>query len=164
MLKIAIAFALLLWTVAAQANMSDARSVAAAPKADAYFSPSGRDSAGHVIGSDCAYATPCRTVEKALSFLAQNIARTGGAGAERARLQTAIRRRRRTFLISRIRRSTQPRTQSTPASPRPSMSIMALRQRGAADATSPEHGARSSFRMGPERRPASPMRSPAQRP
>ena len=81
MSKIAIAFALLLWTVAAQANMSDTGSNAAAPKGDAYFSPSGRDSEGHVIGSDCAYANPCRTVEKALSFLAQNIARTGGAGA-----------------------------------------------------------------------------------
>ena len=78
--KIAIAFALLLWSVAAQANMIEARS-AGAPKADAYFSPSGQDSEGHAIGADCTYASPCRTVEKALSFLAQNIAQAGGAGA-----------------------------------------------------------------------------------
>lgn len=79
--KIAIAFALLLWSVAAQAAMFEARSAAAAPRADAYFSPAGHDSEGHAIGADCTYASPCRTVEKALSFLAQNIAQDGGAGA-----------------------------------------------------------------------------------
>ena len=81
MRKIAIALTLVPWSVAAQANMFEARSAAAAPKADAFFSPSGHDSEGHAIGADCTYASPCRTVEKALSFLAQNIARAGGVGA-----------------------------------------------------------------------------------
>jgi hypothetical protein len=81
MRKFAIAFALLPWAIAAQADVFEARSAAAAPKADAFFSPSGRDAEGHAIGSDCTYANPCRTVAKALSFLAQNIARAGGVGA-----------------------------------------------------------------------------------
>jgi hypothetical protein len=47
--------------------------------ADAYFSPLGADSFGATIGIDCTYPNPCKTVTKALSFLASNIA--GGAGA-----------------------------------------------------------------------------------
>ena len=49
--------------------------------ADAYFSPSGADGAGSKIGVDCTLAVPCKTVSKALSFLAANIA--GGAGPNR---------------------------------------------------------------------------------
>jgi len=48
--------------------------------ADAYFSPAGTDSAGFAIGVDCTYTAPCKTVTKALSFLASNIARGAGAG------------------------------------------------------------------------------------
>jgi hypothetical protein len=58
-------------------------SLGAAPAvaADAYFSPAGSDSAGYAIGVDCTYAAPCKTVTKALSFLAGNIA--SGAGPNR---------------------------------------------------------------------------------
>jgi hypothetical protein len=50
----------------------------AASATDGYFSPSGVDSAGNTIGRDCTYVSPCKTVAKALSLLAANIA--GGVG------------------------------------------------------------------------------------
>jgi hypothetical protein len=53
----------------------------AASAADAYFSPAGADVAGFTIGVDCTLAAPCKTVSKALSFLASNIA--SGAGPKR---------------------------------------------------------------------------------
>ncbi len=53
----------------------------AASAADAYFSPAGADVAGFTIGVDCTLAAPCKTVSKALSFLASNIA--SGAGPNR---------------------------------------------------------------------------------
>lgn len=82
-----IIIALALWVSAAmaqaQAQAAEAGPVAAT--ADAYFSASGRDAGGHRIGVDCTLAKPCRSVDKALSFLAQNIARAGGAGGGSAR-------------------------------------------------------------------------------
>jgi hypothetical protein len=48
---------------------------------DAYFSQSGTDSGGTTIGVDCTKAAPCKTVTKALAFLATNI--SGGAGPNR---------------------------------------------------------------------------------
>jgi hypothetical protein len=58
-----------------------ALSAAPAAASDAYFSPAGSDSGGYGIGVDCTYAAPCKTITKALSFLAGNIAH--GAGPNR---------------------------------------------------------------------------------
>jgi len=65
----------------AQIALFSALGATPAAAADAYFSPTGSDSAGYAIGVDCTSAAPCKTVAKALSFLASNIA--SGAGPNR---------------------------------------------------------------------------------
>ena len=65
----------------AQIALSWSLGATPAAAADAYFSPAGTDSAGYAIGVDCTSAAPCKTVTKALSFLAGNIAH--GAGPNR---------------------------------------------------------------------------------
>ncbi len=65
----------------AQIALFSALGATPAAAADAYFSPTGSDSAGYAIGVDCTSAAPCKTVAKALSFLASNIAH--GAGPNR---------------------------------------------------------------------------------
>ncbi len=67
--------------VLAQAALFCSLGASAASAADAYFSPIGTDAPGHAIGTDCTLAAPCKTVAKALSFLASNIA--SGAGPNR---------------------------------------------------------------------------------